>query len=395
MICLLSKLFIHNRGRTDDPDVRHAWGALCGAVGILLNLLLFSAKALAGAATGSIAVTADAFNNLSDALTSLITLVGFRLSARRPDRDHPYGHRRYEYIAGLIVSLAILLMGFNLARSSLARILSPQELVFSALSVWILLGSILVKLYMTLYNRGVGRRIHSAALAAAAADSLSDAVATAAVLAAVLVANLTGAHIDGWAGAAVSLLILWTGLHSARETISPLLGKAPDPEFVRRVEEIVADSPEILGMHDLMVHDYGAGRTMISLHAEVRADRDLLSLHEAIDHVERRLQDELHCSATIHMDPVTPGGGAADLLRERIELRAREALGGGVSLHDFRFVPGERLSFDAVIPYECSLGDGEALWIITALTEELCPDCRPEITIDHPVCPDAQGSRKV
>ena len=388
MIRLLSKIFIHNRSQTDDPGVRRAWGALCGAVGILLNLLLFGTKALAGTITGSIAVTADAFNNLSDALTSLITLVGFRLSARRPDRDHPYGHRRYEYIAGLIVSLAILLMGFNLARSSIARILAPQAVIFSALSVCILSGSILVKLYMAFYNRAVGKRIHSAALAAAAADSLSDAAATAAVLAASLIARLTGANIDGWAGAAVSLLILWTGLRSARETISPLLGKAPEPEFVRRVGEIVSDSRDILGMHDLMVHDYGAGRTMLSLHAEVRADRDLISLHEAIDGVERRLRDELHCSATIHMDPVSPGDDAAGLLRQRIELRAREALGGGVSLHDFRCVPGERLSFDAVIPYECPLSDEEALRTITTLADELCPNCHLEITIDHPVCPD-------
>ena len=387
MIRLLSKIFIHDRGQTDDPGVRRAWGALCGAVGILLNLLLFGAKALAGAITGSISVTADAFNNLSDALTSLITLAGFRLSARRPDRDHPYGHRRYEYIAGLIVSLAILLMGFNLARSSIARIFAPQAVNFSALSACILLFSIFTKLYMALYNRKVGRRIRSAALAAAAADSLSDAAATTAVLAAALIAHFTGAQIDGWAGAAVSLLILWSGLHSARETISPLLGRAPDPEFVRRIGEIVAGSPEILGMHDLMVHDYGAGRTVLSLHAEVPADRDLISLHEAIDRVERRLRDELHCSATIHMDPVTPGG-AADLLRQRIELRAREALGEGVTLHDFRCTPGERLSFDAVIPYECPLSDGEALRIITSLAGELCPDCRPEITIDHPVCPD-------
>ena len=180
MLRLLSKIFIHNRNQIGDPDVRRAWGALCGAVGILLNLALFAAKALAGVFTGSIAVTADAFNNLSDALTSLITLVGFRLSARRPDRDHPYGHRRYEYIAGLIVSLAILMMGLNLARSSLERILSPQSVAFSALSACILSASILVKLYMALYNRAIGRRIRSAALAAAAADSLSDAAATAA-----------------------------------------------------------------------------------------------------------------------------------------------------------------------------------------------------------------------
>ena len=385
MICLLSTLFIHNRSQTDHPDVRRAWGALCGAAGILLNLLLFGGKALAGAITGSIAVTADAFNNLSDALTSLITLAGFWLSARKPDRDHPYGHRRYEYIAGLIVSLAILLMGFNLARSSVERILHPSVVALNPLSACILAASILVKLYMAVYNRAIGRRIQSATLAAAAADSLSDMAATAAVLLAILISHFTGRNIDAWAGTAVSLLILWTGLRSARETISPLLGKAPEPEFVRSVEGIVADCPEILGMHDLMVHDYGAGRTMLSLHAEVRADRDIMVLHEAIDRVERRLRDELRCSATIHMDPVNPGDGEADMLRERIELRLRESLGEGVGLLDFRYVPGERLRFDAEVPFECPLNDEAALRAITALARELCPDCEAEVTIDHPV----------
>ena len=388
MIRLLAKIFIHNRHQTDDPAVRQAWGSLCGSVGILLNFLLFGAKALAGAITGSIAVTADAFNNLSDALSSAITLVGFRLSARRPDRDHPYGHRRYEYIAGLIVSLAILLMGFDLARSSVERILNPGTVELSALSACILACSILVKLYMAVYNRAVGRRIRSATLAAAAADSLSDVAATSAVLAAILFSRFTDVNIDAWAGAAVSLLILWTGLHSARETINPLLGKAPDPEFVRRVKEIVADCPEILDMHDLMVHDYGAGHVMLSLHAEVRADRDILSLHEAIDGVERRLRDELNCSATIHMDPVAPGDGEADLLRARIDLRIREALGEGVSLHDFRYLPGVQLAFDAVVPYECPLSDEAALQAIRSIAGELCPGCEAAITIDHPVDPE-------
>ena len=385
MIRLLSKMFIRNRGQTGDPDVRRAWGALCGAVGILLNLVLFAAKALIGAVSGSIAVTADAFNNLSDALSSLITLAGFYLSARRPDRDHPYGHRRYEYIAGLIVSLAILLMGFNLARDAVSRILSPAAVAFSPLSVCVLFGSILVKLYMALYNRSVGRRIRSEALFATAADSLSDAAATSAVLAALLVSHFAGVNIDAWAGAAVSLLILWTGLHAARETISPLLGRAPDSEFVHRVEEIVSDCPEILGMHDLMVHDYGAGRVILSLHAEVRADRELMSLHEAIDGVERRLWEELRCSATIHMDPVAQFDRETQALRECLEARLREVLGGETTLHDFRHIPGCQLAFDAVIPYECPLSDEEALQTAVNLARELCPDCEARIAIDHPV----------
>ncbi len=382
MIRFLAKRIIKDSQQTGDPSVRRAWGALCGAVGILLNLLLFGGKALAGAVSGSIAVTADAFNNLSDALSSVIALSGFWLSARRPDRDHPYGHRRYEYIAGLIVSLAILLMGLNLARDCVGRILSPAPVEFGALPACILAVSILVKLYMALYNRSIGREIQSATLAATATDSLSDAVATTAVLASMLIAHFTGRNIDAWAGAAVSLLILWAGISSLRETISPLLGKAPDPEFVRRVEEIVTACPEILGMHDLMVHDYGAGRAVISLHAEVRADGELMALHEAIDQVERRLRDELGCSATIHMDPVSVSDedGA---LRERIEARAREELGRGVNLHDFRRESGAQLSFDAAIPYELSMSDEDACAVLTRIARDLCPECEPQITVDR------------
>lgn len=381
MIHFLAKRFIKNAQQTGDPDVRRAWGALCGGVGILLNLLLTGGKLLAGALSGSIAVTADALNNLSDALSSAVALAGFRLSARKPDRDHPYGHRRYEYIAGLVVSLAILLMGANLARSCVMRILSPEPVAFHPLTAGILLASILVKLYMAAYNRAVGREIDSPTLAATAADSLSDAIATGAVLASALLARFFGLQVDAWVGAAVSLLVLWAGVQSLRETVSPLLGRAPDPEFVRRVEEIVLDCPEVLGMHDLMVHDYGAGSTVISLHAEVRADGSLLELHEAIDRVERRLRDELNCTATIHMDP-TSRDLEASPLRERLEARIREELGEGVALHDFRLEPAQ-LSFDAAIPFESPLSDAEALERLTALAREQFPEGALEINIDR------------
>ena len=261
-------------------------------------------------------------------------------------------------------------MGVDLARSCVERILKPAPVAFSALSALILGASILVKLYMALYNRRVGREIRSATLSAAAADSLSDAAATLAVLASMLVSRFFGLNLDAWAGAAVSLLILWAGVSSLRETVSPLLGRAPDPEFVRRVEEIVRECPEIIDMHDLMVHDYGAGRSVISLHAEVRADGELMALHDAIDRVERRLQEELNCSATIHMDPVSAGHDA-DELRARIEARIRADIGEGVTLHDFRLEPGE-LSFDE-----------EARAALTTLARELCPDREIAINIDR------------
>lgn len=382
MIRFLARKLIPNSERTEDAAVRRAWGELCGGVGILLNLLLTAGKLLAGQLSGSIAATADALNNLSDALTSAIALIGFRLSARRPDRDHPYGHRRYEYIAGLIVSLAVLLMGFNLARSCVERILRPEPLRFEPFTACALAVSILVKLYMAHYNRTLGRELHSPTLTAAAADSLSDSIATAAVLASMLLMRFTGWNVDAWAGAAVSVLIIFSGISSLRETVSPLLGSAPDPEFVRRVEEIVTACPEVLGMHDLMVHDYGAGRRVISLHAEVRADADLLTLHEAIDGVERQLRDELDCTATIHFDPST-SDSASRRLRAQMEARIRERFGEGVTLHDFRYLPGTHVSFDAAIPYEASLTDDQAREIILAIARELCPDCAISVNIDR------------
>ena len=233
MVRLLAKLLIRDRENTSDPAVRQAYGTLCGAVGIALNALLFAAKYLAGAITGSIAVMADAFNNLSDAGSSLITLVGFRISGKRNDSEHPFGHGRLEYIAGLIVSMIIILMGFDLGRDSVKKIFAPEPVSFSLLSLGILCASILVKLYMAMYNRAIGRRIHSVAMAATAMDSLSDVVATSAVLVSTLVGRFTGVNIDAWVGALVSVMILRAGYCAARDTISPLLGNPPDPEFVR------------------------------------------------------------------------------------------------------------------------------------------------------------------
>ena len=388
MISILSRIVITTHADTSDPGVRRAYGVLCGAVGIFLNVLLFAAKYLAGTLTGSIAIVADAFNNLSDAGSSIITLLGFKLAAKKPDRDHPYGHGRFECIAGLVVSFVILMMGFDLAKSSVNKIFHPEAEDFSIQSNCILIGSILVKLYMSLYNRAVGKRINSAAVLATATDSISDVCATTMVLAATLIARFTGVNIDGWAGAIVSLVILWAGYNAAKDTIDPLLGQAPDPEFVQRIADIVNRYPEVVGIHDLAVHDYGAGRVMISLHAEVPSSGDIMALHDVIDTIERDLQDELNCSAVIHMDPISTDDALITSTRELLKNRIHEAISPDVSIHDFRMVPGPthtNVIFDAVVPYEFPQSDEQVREEISKLVRALEGDYFAVVTIDHPV----------
>ncbi len=361
MISALSKLFIPHRDNTADPAVRRAYGVLCGLVGIALNLLLFAGKFLAGRLAGSIAITADAFNNLSDAGSSVITLLGFKLAAQKPDIEHPFGHGRLEYVSGLVVSLVILLMGVELGQSSLEKILHPQAVEFSPLAVGILVVSIAVKLYMSLYNRTVGKRIDSAAMRATAADSISDCLATTAVLAGTLIGHFFHLSIDGWCGGAVACFILWTGLNAARDTISPLLGQPPTAEFVAEVERQVLSHPEIIGVHDLIVHDYGPGRRYLSIHAEVPASGDILVLHDVVDTVERELKHQLGCFATIHMDPVVNDGGLTDETRRQVAGLV-QSVDPSITIHDFRMVPGPthtNLIFDVVVPYGCPLPDKE------------------------------------
>lgn len=357
MIQFLARRFIRDCDNVEDPAVRRAFGALCGCVGIGLNVLLFLGKLLAGLATGSVAVTADAVNNLSDAGSSVVTLLGFKLAAKIPDRDHPFGHGRMEYVSGLVVSMAIILMGVELARTALEQILRPKPVDFTPLAAGILLVSIAVKTYMALYNRSVGRRIGSAAMSAAARDSLGDCLATAAVLLGGLAGRLWDVHIDGWCGGAVALFILWSGVGAAKDTIDPLLGQPPSPEFVARVKELALSYPEIIGIHDLIVHDYGPGRRIISLHAEVPASGDILALHDVVDAAERRLGEEMGCLATIHMDPVVHDDGATREARERVSALVR-LIDPGITIHDFRMVPGPthtKVIFDAEVPYDCRL----------------------------------------
>ena len=385
MISLLAKWFIPRREQVEDGAVRRAWGALCGFVGIALNLLLFAGKLAAGALSGSIAVTADAFNNLSDAGSSVVTLLGFRLAGKKPDSDHPFGHGRMEYISGLVVAGLILLMGAELAKSSVDKIAHPEAVTFSWLAAAILLVSIAVKLYMYMYNKAVGKKIDSAAMAATAADSLSDTVATAAVLLSMIVGRLANVQLDGWVGLLVALFILWSAVQAARDTISPLLGQAPDPALVREIEGLVMAHDTVVGVHDLVVHDYGPGRRIISLHAEVPADGQVLELHDVIDNIESELARKLHCEAVIHMDPVVVGDPVVTALREQTAALVR-TIDPRITIHDFRMVPGKthtNLIFDAVIPFDEQLTRPQVAQRICRLVEDMDGHYRAVVKIEN------------
>ena len=384
MIGLLAKHLIKDYQNVAAPEVRRAYGVLCGAVGIAINLLLFALKLLAGTLAGSVAITADAFNNLSDAGASIVTLLGFRLAGHKPDTEHPFGHGRIEYISGLIVSLVILLMGFELLRDAVGAILHPEAVECSALTVTILLISICAKCYMYCYNHGVGKKLNAAAMQATAADSLSDCAATTAVLLSTLAGHFLHWQIDGWCGLVVSLLILWAGVQAAKDTLSPLRGQPPTEEFVQQIHDIVMANKSICGIHDLIVHDYGPGRVMISLHAEVPAHGDILALHDEIDNVEKELHDRLGCEAVIHMDPIVTNDETVNAAHEKIAALVC-SIDENISIHDFRMVTGPthtNVIFDAVVPYRCKMSDKEAEETIKKAVHELDPHYFAVVQID-------------
>ena len=354
MIHLLSGIFIKNRDQVDDQNVRRAYGMLCGVLGIVLNILLFAGKYLAGILSGSIAITADAFNNLSDAGSSVITLVGFKFSGRKADADHPFGHGRIEYLSGFGVSMVIILMGFELLKSSVQKVLSPEPVEAGLLSVLILIVSICVKMYMSYYNRSVGVKINSEAMKATAMDSLSDTIATFAVLISMAVVHITGYNIDGWCGCIVACFVLYAGYNAAKDTLNPLLGEPPSKEFVEEIRSIVLAHPEIIGIHDLVVHDYGPGRRMISLHGEVAGNSNIFEIHDVIDRIEKELGQKLGCEAVIHMDPVEVDNEKIAEIKTELSEKIQDKL-PEVSIHDFRMVQGPthtNLIFDVVVPYE-------------------------------------------
>ena len=386
MITFMASLFIKDSKNYKEPSVRQAYGVLSGAVGIGLNILLFFGKWLAGTISGSIAITADAFNNLSDAGSSIITLIGFRLSGQEPDPEHPFGHGRMEYISGLLVSVAILVMGFELIWSSIDKLRSPEPIESSALVFGILIASILVKLYMFFYNHSLSKKIESAAMKATSVDSLSDTVATTLVLIATLISKYTGLLLDGWFGILVGLFILYTGGSTLKETIDLLLGQPPKQEFIDEVKEIVLGHSMVHGVHDLIVHDYGPGRVMISLHAEVDVNGDIQDIHEQIDHIEHELQEKLHCSATIHMDPIVTDDKEVLAMKAKVEEMVH-FLDESFSMHDFRMVRGStrtNLIFDVEVPRKTSYTDNEIVnWLKERIHELPGSKYFAVIQIDH------------
>ena len=385
MISLLSRLFIKDYKNYGDAGVRRSYGTLCGLVGICLNILLFAGKYFAGALSGSIAIVADSFNNLSDAGSSLITLLGFRLAAKKPDPGHPYGHGRIEYISGFVVSFLILLMGFELAKSSIAKILAPEPIQAGWLPAAILIVSICVKLYMFFYNRSVGKKLGSSAMTATATDSISDAVATTVVLLSMGIAHFFDVNIDGYAGLLVALFILYAGYNAAKDTLAPLLGEAPDPDFVQRVNDIVMAHPEVIGIHDLVVHDYGPGRKMVTLHTEVDGKGDFFALHDTIDNIERELTAECGCHATIHMDPIESDNETVLAMRDQVAMLVKR-IDPSITIHDFRVVPGQthtNVIFDAVVPPGLPMTDDAVAERIRLLVADAYPDHYAVVDIDQ------------
>ena len=384
MISLLARLFIKQSG--DEQAVRKAYGILCGAVGIGFNVLLFIGKFFAGTLAGSIAITADAFNNLSDAGSSFVTLLGFQMAGQKPDSEHPFGHGRIEYLSGLAVSMLILLMGVELAKSSLQKILHPEPVDSSPVVIAILCVSIAVKLYMFSYNRRLGRKLNSSAMEATSMDSLSDSAATLAVLIATLVGHFTGLMIDGWCGILVAAFILWSGFNAAKDTLDPLLGTPPTREFVTQIRDIVMAHKSILGIHDLIVHDYGPGRVMISVHSEVSASENVLELHDEIDNVEKELREKLGCEAVIHMDPIVTDDGITEETRQRVAALVH-CIDDEINIHDFRMVVGPthtNVIFDAVVPFKFRLTDAEVREKIEAAVRALDGNYYAVVNVERP-----------
>ena len=384
MIELLARLFIRNSRHTDDPRVRTAYGMLCSAVAITLNILLAAAKFVVGTLAGSVSITADAMNNLSDVGSGALTLVGFRLSGKKPDLEHPFGHGRIEYVMGLVIAGLILYAGVDALRGAAGKLLHPEAMEFTWAAVAVLVLSILAKIYMSVFYRRIGRKIGSTAMEMSGADALNDTISTALTLVCLLVYKFTGLDLDAYAGIVVAVLLLKTGYEGGKETLGQLLGQRPSAELAEKVRQIVLSYPEVLAIHDLVIHDYGPGRCHVSLHAEVDGEGNIYELHEAIDRAMSELDQKLGCFSVIHMDPVdTKNERLAEMREETVQLL--RSIDPVLSLHDFRMVPGKHrtnLVFDVLVPFGYKLSDEDVRKAVRAAVEERHPDCRCIIQID-------------
>lgn len=388
MTNMLIKFFIKNSEETNNPSVREKYGMLSGGVGIFCNILLFIGKLSVGLISASISIMADAFNNLSDAASSVVTLVGFKMAGRPADDQHPFGHGRIEYISGLIISTVVMMMGLEFVKSSIEKIINPSSIEIGIYSIIILLMSILLKLWMSIFNKKIGDRINSSTIKAISMDSLADVAATATALIGAIISYMCGVYVDGYAGVLVALFIIYTGFTTARETLSPLLGQAPDKEFVDKIEKKVLSYDNIVGVHDLIVHNYGFNNSLVSLHAEVPCDINILKIHETIDTVERDIKKNFNCDIVIHMDPIATDDNAVNSVKYEIESIVK-SIDERLNIHDFRMVQADsftNLIFDLVVPHMFELKDDEIESIINEKIIALNSSYRLVLNIDKYFC---------
>lgn len=385
MTKLLVKLFVKNYESTQLPEVRAAYGKLSGLVGIFCNVMLFAAKFFLGTITASVAITADAFNNLGDASSGIVSFFGFKMASRPADKEHPYGHARYEYLAGLTVCVLILVIGVELLKESFGKILNPTPVTFSPITLVVLLLAIGVKLWLAFFNRSVGKKIASQTLLATAADSRNDVIATGTVIVATVLSHVTKLELDGYMGLGVALFILYSGINLVKETLDPILGKAADEELVKEIERRIMGYPGVLGTHDLMIHDYGPGRQFGSVHVEVAAEEDVLKSHDIIDNIERDFLEQLNLHLIVHMDPIVTKDESVTNMRHWLAQEVKK-VHPELTVHDLRLVPGTthtNVIFDCVIPMGLSQSDEEIKESIGQLVQQTYPDHYCVITVDH------------
>jgi len=386
VIKLLISKFVKNHEAVDNLQVRTAYGKLAGVLGIVCNFILFILKLLAGIISGSVAVLSDAFNNLSDMGSSVVSLIGTTAASRHADEEHPFGHGRFEYIASLIVSFIIILVGFELLKTSFGKIFDYEKLNFSILSAAVLLFSMVVKLWLFVANRKIGNAVQSVVIRAAAQDSLNDVYATGAVLLSMILGLVVEAPIDGIMGIAISVLIMFSGYGIARDTITILLGTSPDPAMADEICRTILEQDCITGVHDLIIHDYGPGRCMASVHAEVPEDGDIVRVHEIIDETEKRIQKELGVHVVIHMDPISVSDARIESVRDLV-LDCAQKINGEFSIHDFRMTDGEHcinLIFDLEVPFSVSPQEREqAAKCIQASLKEIDPRYNAVIQVEN------------
>ena len=386
MTKLLIKLFVKNSDDYQNAKVRSAYLSLAGFTGIAVNVLLFIGKLVLGLISASVAITADAFNNISDAGSAIVALIGFRLACKPVDKEHPLGHGRLEYVTGFIVDMLIILVGFELFKGSLDKILHPSLPTVGNITLALLVVAILVKAWLFSFYRTIAKRNDSAPLKASATDSLTDCIATALVLISALVARFYGVAIDGWAGILVATFILFTGIKASKETIDLLLGSPPSKEFIDEIYAFSKNYPSIIGLHDVMVHDYGVGRQIVSFHAEVPADSDINLAHEEVDKMERDMHEKFGCIVTVHLDPIVTNDPLVNELRALTEASAQE-IDESFTIHDFRMTKGEtamNLIFDLLLPVDCKITPTEAEKLVAEKIREKNPACACVIRAEHP-----------